>query len=100
MWTELHEDLTISNGHYSVNLGSETTLDLDFDEPYWIGITVESDSEMAPRQRITAAGYAYYADTANELSSVYTLQDVCASNSEVEVGYGTSTIKVKGGVRD
>ena len=58
--------VSVSSGLFRVLLGSGTgnTMTLDFtDDTYWLGVTVGSDSEMTPRQRIGATGYAFNADT-------------------------------------
>ncbi|MFA5948175.1 MAG: hypothetical protein WC806_04350, partial [Candidatus Gracilibacteria bacterium] len=64
LWTETHSGVSVSQGYFSVNLGSETTLDLAFDEQYWISLAIGSDSEMTPRTSINAVAYSYSADTA------------------------------------
>jgi hypothetical protein len=37
------------------SLGSVTPLSLPFDKPYWVGIKVGDDAEMAPRVPLTSA---------------------------------------------
>jgi len=48
----------VSNGFFSTTLGDLTSLDLDFDVPYWLGITIESDSEVSPRIALNSSSYA------------------------------------------
>lgn len=60
--------VTVANGIFSVGLGATgdctNALDLDFNtDEYYLGVTVGADSEMTPRKRIGAVGYAYNSDT-------------------------------------
>ncbi|UCG77662.1 MAG: pentapeptide repeat-containing protein [Nitrospirota bacterium] len=69
LWTSARS-IDIENGVYSIELGELVPLSLAFDEPYWLGITVETDDEMEPRQRLTSIGNAIRADvSAHALSS-------------------------------
>ena len=61
LWSE-SQSATTKNGLFAILLGSSSSLDLDFNQDYWLGIRVGSDSEMSPRQRIAASGYAINAD--------------------------------------
>ena len=38
LWEEVHQDRAIQNGVFNVILGSMTTLDLPFDQVYYLGI--------------------------------------------------------------
>jgi len=62
LWTETQSGVSASSGRFSVQLGSVTTLNLDFSQDYWLGIQVGTDSEMTPRVKLTSVGYAYMAD--------------------------------------
>lgn len=58
LWTEAHASVSVANGHYQALLGNTTPLDLQFDAPYWLGVTVGADAEMTPRQPLASAPYA------------------------------------------
>ncbi|OGW69575.1 MAG: hypothetical protein A2036_04290 [Omnitrophica bacterium GWA2_50_21] len=62
LWNETQSSVSVSSGRFSVQLGSVTTLNLDFSQDYWLSAQVGSDSEMAPRQRLTSTGYALMAE--------------------------------------
>jgi len=62
LWTETQTSVTVSDGIYSVVLGSVTPINLAFDTQYYLGIEVETDGEMTPRQALTSVGYALNAD--------------------------------------
>ena len=56
----------VNNGNFTVLLGSGSgnALNIDFNQDeYYVGVTVGTDSEMSPRQRIGAAAYSFNADT-------------------------------------
>ncbi|MFC1621577.1 hypothetical protein ACFL2G_04675, partial [Candidatus Omnitrophota bacterium] len=62
LWTET-QTVTVGRGVFSMLLGNATALDdLDFNDPYWYSVEVESDGEMTPRQRLTTVAYAINAD--------------------------------------
>lgn len=77
LWTGTHtaangNAVSVDEGIFQILLGSGTgnTLDLDFnDDAYYLGISVEGDSEMTPRTRLGAAGYAFNADAIDGLDS-------------------------------
>ncbi|MBN2010528.1 tail fiber protein [candidate division KSB1 bacterium] len=50
IWSEQHNSVTITNGVYSVELGSVNDFSgVDFTRKYFLGLTVGSDPEMTPR---------------------------------------------------
>ncbi len=57
LWTEVQPNVPISSGLYSAVLGSVTSLNLPFNEDYYLGITIANTPEMSPRQQITTAPY-------------------------------------------
>ena len=58
LWTETLASVTVSGGQFGVTLGETTPVALPFDEPYWLGVQVEAESEIVPRTPLTAAGFA------------------------------------------
>ena len=57
LYTET-QSVTVTNGVFNLIVGSVTPLPLPFDVPYYLGIKVGVDAEMAPRQPIAASAYA------------------------------------------
>lgn len=55
IWEE-EQSLTTSDGLYNAVLGTVTPLNIDFDIPYWVEITVEGEI-LSPRIELTAPGY-------------------------------------------
>ncbi len=68
-YTQANGDpVEVRDGNFTVLLGSGNgnTLNLDFSQDtYYIGITVGTDSEMLPRQRLAASAYAFNSNTVN-----------------------------------
>ena len=65
IWQE-ERSVLVTNGHFDVQLGELTSIDLPFDGPYWIELTVGGET-LAPREMFSASPYAFrsiHADTA------------------------------------
>lgn len=73
LWTET-QAVTITDGEFTVILGSVTPLNLAFDQPYWLSVEVQGDEEMRPRTRLTSAGYAINADKLDDVTSAQFLR--------------------------
>ena len=88
--------VSVSRGLFNVLLGDTTisnmpAMDLDFNTAsYYIGVTVGSDSEMTPRQRIGASPYAYNAEQLNGLTSASFLQVGGTSGGQTTYGGSAS----------
>jgi hypothetical protein len=70
VWTETQPLVEVNNGLFNVLLGKVNTIpDTVFNGvSRWLGVQVESDPELEPRQRMAAVGYAFrafVADTAD-----------------------------------
>ncbi len=73
LWTESQPSVTISNGVFNAVLGSQTPIPLPFDTPYWLGVAINADPEMSPRQPLTATGFARRAANADTLAPTATV---------------------------
>jgi len=60
LWEEIHREIPLTNGVFSVLLGSNTTIPADFFDATWrwIGITIDDGVELLPRQRMTSVPWA------------------------------------------
>lgn len=66
------KSVTATLGVFSTQLGEsgDCPLNLDFNtDSYYLGITVGADSEMTPRKRLGAAGYAFNSDLLDGLNT-------------------------------
>ena len=68
LWNESHNITTVS-GVYDADLGRKTSMNLEFDQSYYLGIKVESDAEMTPRINLTTNPWAFRSFVAYELAS-------------------------------
>jgi microcystin-dependent protein len=60
LWTEVQNSVNITKGHYSTVLGATTALSIgNFTADTWLGIAVESDAEMSPREQLTSVPFAF-----------------------------------------
>ena len=65
IWTETRtagNKVTVTNGLFSVMLGSVTSIaSVNFNQPLYLGVTIESDTEMTPRKTIGTVPSAFEA---------------------------------------
>ena len=74
LWTEIQQTVNVAKGQFSVTLGSPAApLALPFDKPYWLGVAVDAEAEMTPRQPLTTAPYAFRASVADSLAAGVTV---------------------------
>lgn len=57
LWAET-KLITVIDGIINTQIGSVTPITLPFDEGYWLGVTVSTGSEMAPRIKLTSVPYS------------------------------------------
>ncbi len=60
LWTETHT-LDVVGGLFSTIFGKTTPLNLAFDKPYWLGISVNPGAELTPRIELTSSPYSLHA---------------------------------------
>jgi hypothetical protein len=89
LWTETQGSVAVTNGVYSVLLGSVTPIDLPFDAQYWLGVKVGADAEMAPRQALAGAPYARRAETVDTVPCIPGDFLYCYSGSPATLNVGT-----------
>ena len=63
------QTVSVSNGLFNVRIGTISPINLPFDVPYFLGISVAGDAEMSPRQPLSSSAYAFRASTADAVSS-------------------------------
>ena len=85
LWTET-TNVTLSDGFFTVQLGSATALDpAVFDgSTRYLGVRVGADEEMTPRQALVATPYAFAANRADSaLTAVNATGDITPSSVSV-----------------
>jgi hypothetical protein len=82
LWTEANS-VAVANGLYSVILGHGTAFPGSlFTQPLWLGVSLNGDPEMTPRQPLTSTPYsqrAKSADTANYASALSVTPTACGT---------------------
>ncbi|UCF05013.1 MAG: hypothetical protein JSV33_13990 [bacterium] len=59
LWSETHGTVQVTKGIFNVILGSISPIPLDFDDQYYLGISVEGEAELSPRVQLTSSAYAF-----------------------------------------
>ncbi len=65
LWNET-QNADVRDGIFNVVLGDVVPFGLAFNEPYWLGISVEGDAELEPRIMLTASAYSLNAKTVED----------------------------------
>ncbi|UCF04902.1 MAG: hypothetical protein JSV33_13410 [bacterium] len=82
LWIET-QTVPVQAGILNVILGELVPLDLDFDERYWLGVTIGGGSELVPRTELTGSPYALNAQMVRGTGNLFP--------SSGYVGIGTLT---------
>lgn len=82
VWQEIHNGVQVENGVFNVILGEKTAFNLTFDKQYFLGVRVNTDSELSPRHQLTAVPYALVSrdvknDDDTEFLRPWTLMGAC-----------------------
>ncbi len=66
MWSEIQTGISVTDGIFNVVLGGIHPLDLSFDSPLWLELTVDNEA-MVPRQPFTSIGQSYRSENAEDV---------------------------------
>ena len=73
LWAE-SKSVGVTNGVMSTLLGQvESLSDVPFDRPYWLGISIDSGSELTPRVALASSPYALGSRTSGSSGDAFTL---------------------------
>ncbi len=67
MWEETQNGVAVTQGAFSILLGSVTALTLKFDKDCWLAVSVNGAAELTPRHRVASVPNAYLSDKAEAL---------------------------------
>jgi hypothetical protein len=91
IWTE-NQTVTVTSGLFSVMLGSVTSLDsLDFNQPLYLSINVNSDGEMSPRKILGSVASAFEAVNTQTFGGLATTSFLRADINNVSALFTRST---------
>ncbi len=97
LWEEDHiggDAIDVANGLFDVILGNLVTLNLPFDEEYWVELEIEGEV-LDPREKLSSVAYAHraiHADTAE-----YVISGGTADNDWTELTTPADYIEAKAG---
>ena len=97
LFTEDHIDVSLTNGVFSVNIGSQSPNGLEDQHldtttgELWLGVSVNGDPELTPRTRIVMVPYAAKARSAEQLVVPDSLDAAAVVDGVGNVGVGTET---------
>ncbi|MDX1531902.1 MAG: hypothetical protein R3362_10300 [Rhodothermales bacterium] len=95
-WTEAHTGVSVSEGAFSVLLGSSTDLPVSaFDKPLWLSVAVgdEAAPELGPRVALAASAYALgLAGPAQITSDAPENETVRIKNTATSGAYGNGLV--------
>src|SRR3990172_3908004 len=97
LWAE-QQSVPLTNGFYAVFLGSVTVFSAAIFDGHdrWLGVTVEDEAELSPRQQIASVAYAFMATsalqatTAAHADSATTAGRAAAADSAATATYATT----------
>jgi len=92
LWYET-QSVTTQKGLFDTQIGATKDLDLVFDNPYYLGIKVGTDSEMTPRQALSSSAYAFRAKTAENAEEAK--HSLAANSASTINGIGPESTNLK-----
>ncbi len=84
LWSETQR-VDIVNGVFNVELGAVNPLDVDFNQPLWLGLTLDDQSELSPRIKLTASTHSL---TALSVAPGAAVQSINGLKDDVELVAG------------
>ena len=95
LWSETHSNTAIANGLVNLTLGSVTPFGVNFDDEYWLEITVGSGTPL-PRIKLSSVPYSLHsksADLFNETDPTWSgdanINSAISRNGNVGIGIST-----------
>ena len=63
LWSETHANVVVSDGKFNIMMGSVASLSdsLDFEVPYWLGVSIGGGAELTPRTQFASTATAFAA---------------------------------------
>ena len=88
------QTVSVENGVFNVLLGAVTVFPPGlFNAPRYLGITVETDLEMVPRQEITSAAFSFLSESADHAAHADTADTAINADHAVEADHAVTADK-------
>jgi hypothetical protein len=98
LWAEIHPSVSTSQGIFNVILGSITALTPPFDKQYWLGLTVATDPELAPRAALTAAPYSLNSGSTSTVAGAVYRWNVFSTYDQPSGWFASNDTDMFGGI--
>jgi hypothetical protein len=100
IWTETWSganEVTVQSGLFSVMLGTLNPVSgVDFSQPLYLGVTIESDSEMTPRKPVGTVPAAFEADKIDNIDSTQLVRNDTVNTITATAAGGLLTLNQLG----
>lgn len=70
LWIETQPSVAVAGGLFKVQLGSVSSLTLDFDAPYWLEVQIGAGSAQVPRIALSSSPYSFMAMDADQVDGL------------------------------
>jgi hypothetical protein len=70
LWIETQPSVAVVGGLFKVQLGSVSSLTLDFDAPYWLEVQIGAGSAQVPRIALSSSPYSFMAMDADQVDGL------------------------------
>jgi hypothetical protein len=68
LFTYVKNNVEIKAGYFSLIIGKDNPISLNFDKQYWLTIQIDSGAEITPRMRLSSSAYSLNAANAEDIS--------------------------------
>jgi hypothetical protein len=89
LWEEAQANVSLAQGHFSVQLGKTVPLSASWATPRWLSVQVNTEAELSPRQEISSVPLAAMAEHLDG--------PICTLNGRAGVGTQTANARLQVG---
>jgi hypothetical protein len=92
LFSYVQNDVEIKAGYFSVIIGKDNPISLNFNKQYWLTIQIDSGAEITPRMRLSSSAYSFNAANAEDISDDIVaeakIQDGAVTASKINISAG------------